>query len=334
MLSPRRQQDPTPDSVDRPLLEDVPRMGHAAVMTEEPMVAAPEEALPSNLERRPPLWRWILAIAVPVVALVYFLRKVDMHGLGVALHRANPALVFAAGAVFLVGCMGASSLRLWLLMRGYPARRPISLGEMTRVYLASSAAHQLLPAPAAEVLRSVSLVRRHGYKVKPVVAMSIVEKLADAVSLGVGLALVWGLATTPSRVSLLVKIAALVGGGALVATAIWLRKRGRITLPVVVCSLVNDGAHALAVGLILYALGVPSTPAEWMIIVGATRVAGAVPVSPGQLGVTEGAVAWTVGLYGVPVDTAIAIALVYRAVRFVPVVSTGLFSWRSLADAA
>ncbi|MEO9195584.1 MAG: lysylphosphatidylglycerol synthase transmembrane domain-containing protein [Polyangia bacterium] len=306
-------------------------MSAVAITKEDPELA---DELPSSLVRRPPLWRWILAILIPAVALVWVVRRVDMHDLGAALARANMGIVALAGVLFVVGNTGVSGVRLALLMRTIPARNPIGTVEMVRVYLASSAAHQLLPAPAAEVLRTIALIRRFGYRLRALVGVQVLEKLADTSSICLALGGVWLWARAPESLQIGVEISTAAGIIALGATIGWLRKRPRTLVPVLVLSVVNDTTHCLVVGIVLSTLGIPSTVAEWIVIVGATRLAGMIPGPPGQLVVTEGAVMGTLVLYGIDRDLALAAALIYRLVRFVPVVTVGLFNWRTIAEAA
>ena len=316
--------------LDRGLL--APNIAMSAVATPEQDPDLGDE-LPSNLTRRPPLWRWILAILIPVVALVWVVRTVNLHDLGAALARANLGVVALAGLLFVIGNTGVSGVRLALLMRTIPARNPVGTVEMVRVYLASSAAHQLLPAPAAEVLRTLALLRRHGYRLGALVAVQVLEKLADTSSICLALGGVWLWSKAPPSLQVGVEISTAAGVVALVATAVWLRRRPQTLVPVLVLSVVNDLTHCLVVGIVLSTLGIPSTVAEWIVIVGATRLAGMIPGPPGQLVVTEGAVMGTLVLYGIDRDLALAAALVYRLVRFVPVVGVGLLNWRTIADA-
>ena len=292
------------------------------------------DELQSKLSQRPPLWRWILAILIPCVALVWVIRKVDVHALGAALSRADLGVVALAGLLFVVGNTGVSGIRLWQLMRTIPAREPIGGVEMVRVYLASSAAHQLLPAPAAEVLRTIALIRRFGYRLRALVGIQVLEKLADTSSICLALGGVWLWAKAPPSLQVGVEVSTAAGIVAFLATVVWLRRRPRTLVPVLALSVLNDATHCFVVGLVLHTLGIPSTVAEWIVIVGATRLAGMIPGPPGQLVVTEGAVMGTLVLYGVDRDLALAAALVYRLVRFVPVVTVGLFNWRTVADAA
>jgi uncharacterized membrane protein YbhN (UPF0104 family) len=82
------------------------------------------------------------------------------------------------------------------------------------------------------------------------------------------------------------------------------------------------------------AFGVRPRPGSAVLALAATNLASAVPASPGNLGVYEGA-AYTAyhTLLGVPRETAFALALAGHACYLLPMVGTGwaLLSWRQLA---
>jgi uncharacterized membrane protein YbhN (UPF0104 family) len=94
------------------------------------------------------------------------------------------------------------------------------------------------------------------------------------------------------------------------------------------------GAEAGGWWAVERAFGVAPRPGSAVLALAATNLASAVPASPGNLGVYEGA-AYTAyhGLLGVPRDTALALALVGHAAYLVPLVGIGwaLLSARQLA---
>ena len=98
--------------------------------------------------------------------------------------------------------MGGLILRLYTLLwrrcRTTHAGRRLAR-ELASIYFASSAAHNLLPAPAGEVLRTVQLKRRHGYAVGALVAAQLVEKVIDALGLGLGTLVVASLGRAAAR---------------------------------------------------------------------------------------------------------------------------------------
>jgi uncharacterized protein (TIRG00374 family) len=132
------------------------------------------------------LARWIVP-GIILVALIWLIaRKIDGHEFVRALRLADWRLI--AGAAILAGtlCMGGLILRLYTLLSALPHETPVGLAELASIHFASSAAHNLLPAPAGEVLRTVQLKRRHGYSVGVLVAAQLIEKVVEALGLSLG----------------------------------------------------------------------------------------------------------------------------------------------------
>lgn len=119
-------------------------------------------------------------------ALFYLLlRKVDLKQFGAALREADLRLVGLSAVIALIVCNGAAIARLWILLRELPQQRgKLTFFELTSLHVASSAAHNLLPAPAGEVMRTVQLYRLHGFTVGILVAAQLVEKIIESIGLG------------------------------------------------------------------------------------------------------------------------------------------------------
>ena len=263
----------------------------------------------SNASPRSQRGRWIqLTLALVILAglLALSLRTLEFDKVKDAMLAASGRwpLGVAASSLALLVCMTACSLRLWLLTVPLPlpaGRQHLGIGDMLSVYLASSAAHHLLPAPAAEVLRTVYLRRRWGYTIGGLVASQLVDKLIDALGLGIEVAVIALVVPHQLPKSLhtgLLLFAGIVLGGIVVLVFLGMRHgarhhrpgapavdpatlgrlggfvftlgegmyllgRWRLWLPSLACSLVNDVANASTLALVTIAVGVHFEPAAW-----------------------------------------------------------------------
>jgi len=289
--------------------------------------------------------RWIqLGLALVIVGglLALAAHSLDFKKIKLALVVAAGRwpLCVAASLLALVVCMSACSLRLWLLTVPLPlpaGRKPLRFGDMLSVFLASSAAHHLLPAPAAEVLRTVYLRRRWGYTIGGLVASQLVDKLIDALGLGLEVAviallvphqlpaalhtglLLFAAATLGGTIALIVvgarhgarhhrpgavpvdpkSLGRLQGFLFTLGEGMYLLGRWRLWLPSLACSLVNDLANATTLALVTVAAGVTMPLAAWP----ATMVVGMVASR------MAGLLPSTPGQFGV-VEGAVAVGLV------------------------
>ncbi|MFO0577892.1 MAG: lysylphosphatidylglycerol synthase transmembrane domain-containing protein [Polyangia bacterium] len=161
----------------------------------------PATASPGGKRRR---WlRTLVALAATAGLFVLMLQKVDLAQFLATLRQAQWQLVAAVALLSLIGCHSLAILRLWTLLRvlprGVPSTPPApgehrGLGDVTSIYLATTAAHNLLPSFAGDALRTVQLHRRHGYPLGTLIAAQLVERVLEAlglslVTLGVVLAL-------------------------------------------------------------------------------------------------------------------------------------------------
>jgi hypothetical protein len=313
------------------------------------------------------LTRWLLPLAVLAVLAWLIARKIDGHEFAAALRLADWRLVVGAGILAGTLCMAGCILRLFTLLGALPHQAPVGIVELGSIYFASSAAHNLLPAPAGEVLRTVQLKRRHGYTVGVLVAAQLVEKVVEALGLGIGTLVVASLGGLPRAVEAsMYAFAALGAGGAIVALVVgwrwklsdapyaeakdlpfgaavrvhvgnFFRRLGEgmhqlrspsVWARALVWSMMSDAANALTVGLCLTAVGVSLPIAAWFLVMLAARAAGLLPSTPGQFGVQEAGVVVALGLVGVDHNRALAIALLHHMAHFVPVTLIGLVELR------
>jgi uncharacterized membrane protein YbhN (UPF0104 family) len=309
------------------------------------------------------LTRWIVP-GVVLAALAWLIaRKIDGHEFVQSLRLADWRLVVGAGILAGTLCMGGLILRLYTLLTALPHRTPVGLLELASIHFASSAAHNLLPAPAGEVVRTVQLKRRHGYSVGVLVAAQLVEKVVEALGLGIGTLVVASLGGLPRGLGVsMYAFAALGVGGAIVALVVgWRWQRSDAPYPTadglpfgaaarvhignffrrlgegmhelrapsvwarsLGWSMMSDAANALTVGLCLMAVGITLPLAAWFLVMLVARAAGLVPSTPGQFGVQEAGVVVALGLVGVDHNRALAVALLHHMAHFVPVTLVGL----------
>lgn len=313
------------------------------------------------------LLRWIVPGLV-LGALIWLIgRKIDVHEFAQAMRLADWRLVGSAGLLAATVCMGGLILRLFTLLMALPHETPVGLWELASIHFASSAAHNLLPAPAGEVLRTVQLKRRHGYTVGVLVAAQLVEKVIEALGLGIGTLVVASLGGLPRTLGLgMYAFAALGAGGAAVALAVgwrwklsdapyadakglatgaaarvhvgnFFRRLGEgmhqlrsplVWLRALAWSMLSDAGNALTVGLCLMAVGITLPLAGWFLVMLVARAAGLVPSTPGQFGVQEAGVVVALGLMGIDHNRALAVALLHHMAHFIPVTLIGLVEMR------
>jgi uncharacterized protein (TIRG00374 family) len=326
------------------------------------MIPVAETPKPSEIGQvRQDRWksrvRALLAIAVLGALLALAVRTIDFRQVAHAMSLSDWRLVVLSGVIAVTVCMMACSLRLWLLTVPLPTTgTKIGFWPLTSIYYASSAAHHLLPAPAAEVLRTVHLKRRYGYSIGALVACQLVEKVIDALCLALEILVVALVSTLPVALGWsLYAFSILAAGGVLavvivaarhrdqqlpegagrmrafvhrLSEAMYLLRSPRIWAASMLCSFVNDVANAATVGLCLYAVGVSLPMPSWFIVVLVARIAGLLPSTPGQFGVMEAGMAVAMVALGVDRNLALAAAVLYHVAHFVPVTLVGLFELR------
>lgn len=317
------------------------------------------------------LLRWALPLAILAALIALTASKIDYRELGRAFAVADWRLVSLAAITAGTVCMSGLVMRFWILLTALgPAKTgepPISRWELASIYYASSAAHNLLPAPAGEVLRSVALKRRHRYDVGVTVAAQLIEKVLEALGLGIGTAIVALVGGLPRTVGWsLFLFAALGAGGAAVALIVgwrwklsdapyretrgigalaafrahaanFFRRLGEglhrlrspwVWLRALAWSMLGDAANALTVGLCLMAVGVTLPIAAWFLVMLMARAAGIIPSTPGQFGVQEAGEVIALSLVGVDHNRALAVALLHHIAHFLPVTLIGLWEMR------
>lgn len=132
---------------------------------------------------------------------VVLIKKVRWHDFKLALALANVTPLVLAALVAVTVCMWGCIERLFVLLGPLPhTQAPVRRRELAAIHYASSAAHNLLPAPAGEVLRTVQLTRRHGYSVGGLVGVQLVEKVIEALGLSLEIVAVSLLSPLPRAI--------------------------------------------------------------------------------------------------------------------------------------
>jgi uncharacterized membrane protein YbhN (UPF0104 family) len=173
--------------------------------------------------------RWTLLVAITAGLIALLVHRIDLGQFTAALRLARLWLIALAAAVAVTVCRWGCIERLWTLLGPLPhTGTAITRLELASIHYASSAAHNLLPAPAGEVVRTVQLRRRHGYSVGSLVAAQLVEKVIESLGLGIEVLVVALLSPLPSALGVsLYVFAGLGAGGALAVLLIAWRWKAR-----------------------------------------------------------------------------------------------------------
>jgi uncharacterized protein (TIRG00374 family) len=126
----------------------------------------------------------LLGLAVSLALLAGLYAVVDLEALAAAVRQADPAWL-AAGLSLVVPLTLLTARRFTLVSRG----AAVGLAEASRLVLASSTLNLFLPSKMGDLAKSVVLTRRHGMERTLSVAVVVLEKTLDMVSL-----LFWGIA--------------------------------------------------------------------------------------------------------------------------------------------
>lgn len=159
-------------------------------MAASPLANSTDQAAPRSAQRqRHPgrvylRWSALALLTALLFGLLFY--KIDFRQFLAALRKADWRLLLLAAVLALGLCIGSCILRLRVLLAPLPHSGPdLSLRQLSSVHLASCAAHNLLPAPAGEVVRTVQLHRIHGFPVGALVAAHLLEKVIESLGLGI-----------------------------------------------------------------------------------------------------------------------------------------------------
>lgn len=268
-----------------------------------------------------------------------------------ALRGARLELIALAGALNFVHILCKSER--WRVMLA-PAKQ---LGRARLYYylLVSYAASALLPARAGEVLRIYLPAKRDQVPAATSIGVVLGEKVFDAAGLLLVVAPLPLVLKLPRWASISLGLA---GAGGAVAMALLLvfvwRARTRVTpgsrwarLQAGLAGVLEPRIFALTLGwsvaavlvdaseiwLILRALAVSAPWAGPALILLTVNLALLVPAGPAHLGAFEAGAVAALKVLGVPLEPALAFALVYHLMQVVPVLLVGLFGLRLIGEA-
>jgi uncharacterized membrane protein YbhN (UPF0104 family) len=270
-------------------------------------------------------------LALTATALISLARHASLRELLRALRSADGWLL-ALGVLPALALNQVSRIgRFAHLLRGPHGRQPRFAHLLSAVVL-SQAANNVLPLRAGEAVRTRETVLR-GVPLPRVVSAQLLEKTIEValMVLVVAPVVAFGALRHVAALPLLLGSAAL-----LAATVLVVRLRGkrewlarltdwsRVDLATSIgWALVADVAEILVVALTARSVGLPLGIAGSIAVLGSVNLAILLPSTPANLGTLEcGAVAALLGL-GTPHEAALAFAVVYRIVQFLPITLAG-----------
>lgn len=299
-----------------------------------------------------------------VMGAAWLLRSFDLHAFKHVLAGMSPLPLALAVLANLIVNYGARAQRWGALLHAMPGQRVrLNFGERYSLSVAGQATNTLFPMRAGDAWRAVEVTRRHGIALRDLVAVQLVEKVVEAVALG--------LLSLPALLSgrfvpraLGAGIAVLVA--AALGTAIWLSARGGPRGPAAVLhapaespwlqragawiathlaaaahavhslagtgallrgflwALASDLSDVAMIWLVAQAGGFALPFAGAIAVWVGVNLAIAIPAAPAQLGVLEAGAVLVLRALGASDERALAIALVYHAAHVVPTLLAGL----------
>jgi uncharacterized membrane protein YbhN (UPF0104 family) len=289
--------------------------------------------------RKGRLARAALRVGVAAVtgAFTVTLARSSLSG-AIGVLASSNLLTFLLGApVILAGTFLLRAARFGALLRGRDSSP--SFRDVLGSVVLSQAANNVLPLRAGELVRTRDFLVR-GYTLSRVASAQVMEKFVELASLLLWTAPVVGRDVFVRRPVL--ASAALVV--LVLAAGVWLVHRGRATedsTAVLVSikgamrelshalgwSLLADGLEVALILLCIRSLGISGGVRESLTVLATVNLAIALPSTPGNLGTLEAGAALGLVASGVPRDSAIAFALLYRCVQWVPVTLAGALVW-------
>jgi uncharacterized membrane protein YbhN (UPF0104 family) len=265
----------------------------------------------------------VVVIAGVAAGLWLTLRGVSGSQLVHALARTRIPFVAVWGVALLAVGSVARTLRFGALLPRTGPRAPFV--DLWSAVLLGSAGNNVLPLRAGELVRTRETVAA-GYPLAQVAVAQVAEKVVDAASLVAYAAPV--LAVHLGGRSLLVLALLLPAGIVLVG---WTARRFRVEPRQLVVSLawslVADAVEVAIVAVCLHGLGLPAGLVPSVSVFTGVNLAIALPSTPGNVGTLEAGAALPLVALGVDADAAVAFALVYRVVQWLPVTLAGAIVW-------
>ncbi len=318
----------------------------------EPAGEGSPTATERKLSRRPLTRLGTIARAVAVLAtlaaVVFIVRRLDLHALATALRSARPAWLVLAALFGLLRLVSRAAI--WQV--SLHARPAVPFLRMIRYTVAAIAASVLTPARAGEALRLWLLRREHGIPLARSIGIALGEKILDGLALLVLVLpvpwLVPGLPAWVARTIVGLAVLALPG----LAIGWWAARRrlvpGRIARFLGQVRILREprtlgwaflaclGSWLLDVATLWAAMGAVGlfpgfgAVAFVLLVVNATLL---VPSTPGNVGALEAGAVLALEVLHVERHRAVATALLYHAVQLVPLLIFALFNLRLVVGA-
>lgn len=272
-------------------------------------------------------WVWALALVV-VVAGVRYAARFPWYDTWTTLTGADWALLAAASAINLLSI----ALKGWAWQLLLQVLAPTRFRSAQAATFAGTAVNAVGVAMSGEAAR-VALIGAWDGVPPGVATRSIVaSRVVEAAALGIFLLVVLGGMVTEHWWRLLGAGIVLVGGAlALLRFVPWLRPAeageswtvARLTAPVLL-DLASWGLQWATYHWCIVATGVAVAPTASVLALVLSNVGGALRLTPGNVGVIQGAVVLALSPAGVPAARGVAAGLALQACQVLPVIALGL----------
>lgn len=268
------------------------------------------------------------------------------------LARADPRFLILAVVINLVLSTGARIGRRFVVLRAAEPEATLDQARVGLAYLAATAANNLMPARAGDLLFALELRRVAGFPLASALAAQLFEKVVEILSLWMlvplclllldpGPAARSGLTAFffAGALGLLSLLALRILGEGLewvgrAASRLGALKRsleaaGRIARPAtlaraILWSSAQDLSDIAMVMSVARSLGLDVGFGAGLLVYLAVNAASALPGTPGQIGLIEGGAILALTTLGVPQTAALALALLYHAAHLIPLTVIGL----------
>jgi uncharacterized membrane protein YbhN (UPF0104 family) len=268
-------------------------------------------------------WR-VITTAVVVAGVWYALRGVSVPLLLQALRGAHLPFVGITGLALLGVAYVVRTARYAALL---PAlAKPAPFSALWAGVVLSAAGNNVLPLRAGELVRT-----RHtqgcGYPLRDVATAQVAEKVVEALTLTACVVPVLAQWVGVTRTALGVVALAVVVRMLVPRVLARIRMTPRQLARSAAWSLCGDVLEIALIATCMAGLSLPTSVFGCVTVYAGVNLAIAVPSTPGQVGAFEAGAALPLIAMGVDRDAAIAFALVYRAVQWIPVTAAGMVLW-------
>jgi uncharacterized protein (TIRG00374 family) len=307
---------------------------------------------------------WIFA-ALLIGSLFLLLRSLHLRRVLDLILTSQPGFLALAVLVNLTLNTYARVRRRRILLRAAAANAPdLGLPDLTRLFFASYAANNLLPARAGDILFAVQVGRR-GYRLASVVAAQLSEKIVELSSLWLLIPVTLLLKDLSPALDRALYLFLSAGGVAAVLFIAFVRAGGsslprglrtegstprslrrflhhlqrsawitldsirriaspRVALRALLWSCAQDASDVLMVGLVALAVGIHVGPGGWLLVYLAVNLTSALPSTPGQIGLIEAGAVFALVGLGQGANHSMAFAVLYHLAHLIPITLLGL----------